>query len=246
MTNNLMLHLVANYPNPPEFTNSLGTILSFNPEFLEVQLPFSNPMADGTVIYEANQVGRYFEHTLEQILQTSRRIQLETNSTTNLILMSYFTPLSIIEPQDLVDILVKNNFKGAIIPDLTFGTPEQIELSRLFHANGLYLIPVIANNSKSQRLQFIRSQLSDNQPIYVMSHFGKTGSKTILESSFWEYLHDLKTIFDTQQICVGFGISTPEQVRQLQSKNYTPVIGSAIVRSITGGTLEQYLGSIQN
>ena len=44
MTNNLMLHLVANYPNPTEFTNSLGTILAFNPEFLEVQLPFSNPM----------------------------------------------------------------------------------------------------------------------------------------------------------------------------------------------------------
>ena len=149
----------------------------------------------------------------------------------------------------MISLLVNNGFKGAIIPDLTFGTPEQIELSRLFQASGLYLIPVIANNSKSQRLQFIRSQLSDNQPIYVMSHFGKTGSKTTLESSFWEYLHDLKTIFDTQQICVGFGISTPEQVRQLQSKNYTPVIGSAIVRSITNSTLEQYLSylsSIQN
>ena len=237
-----MLHLVANYPNPTEYSNSLRTILEFNPEYLEIQLPFSNPMADGPTIYNANQVARVFDENLEQVLEKAK--SKKGNSETKLILMSYLTPLSIIEPEYLVELLVQNNFSGAIIPDLAFGSPEQLELSRLFANNNLYLIPVIASNSTTDRLEFIRSQLQPQQPIYVMARFGKTGTQSDLNQELCEYLARIQTIFDTQKICVGFGISSSQQVKELQNHNYTPVIGSAIVKSIENNQLQNFLNQI--
>jgi len=51
-----MAHLVANFPNPDGFAQALNTILSFNVDYLEIQLPFSHPVADGPTIHQANQV----------------------------------------------------------------------------------------------------------------------------------------------------------------------------------------------
>jgi tryptophan synthase alpha chain len=252
MSKPYMLHLVANYPNPQVFKESLQTILNFEPEYLEIQYPFTNPLADGKTIYDANQVAVKYTQSLEQILQSINQIvkniplsrgQSETLGVikTKLILMTYFTPLSVLQPQKVVKMLVENNFVGMIVPDLTFGTPEQKNYSKLFLESNLELIPVIAPNTPVARMLEIKEQLKPNQVIYATARAGQTGQQTNLNQEILEYLETVKTTFEQQKIALGFGISTKEQVTQIQNLNVIPVIGSAIVKSITNKYLSQFL-----
>ena len=66
----LMTHLVANYPSPEGFQQALQAMFEANVDYLEIQLPFSNPLADGELIYKANQQALVFNQTLGQILES--------------------------------------------------------------------------------------------------------------------------------------------------------------------------------
>ena len=240
----LMLHLVANYPTPKIFKQSLLQILAFEPQYLEIQYPFTNPLADGKTIYDANQIAVKYTQSLSQMLQMVKKIYVQTNSSTKLILMTYFTPLSVLKCEEVVDMLVTNNFEGMIVPDLSFGTPEQKQYSQMFQNHNLELIPVIAPNTPPERLQFIKSFCRPNQVIYATARSGQTGQQTAMTSQITEYIQGLQATFEQQKIALGFGISTHTQVTQIQNMSVIPVIGSAIVKAIENGDLENKLKEI--
>lgn len=233
----LMTHLVANYPSPAGFEQAVLAMFKSEVDFLEIQLPFSNPLADGPVIYQANQTALEYKQNLEQILQKVFQIQDQfkiknpQKIQTKLLLMSYLTPILALGLENVVNLCRENNFVGFIIPDLIFGSGEQKTLSKLCQNSQMQLIPLISPLTKLERLEKIKNELELGQIVYAMARSGRTGNTTNL-SEIQPYLDFLKQNLVDFKIAVGFGIKEKSQVDFLNQQNLIAVIGSEIIRQI--------------
>ena len=219
----MMLHLVYNYPNPIEFAKVLETVYSANPKYLEIQLPFSNPSADGPLIKTANKVALEHFATFEEMMQTVSQIKAKTGATTNNLVMSYLAPLTFLGLEKCVSLMEKYDFYGTIIPDLPPDCPEILVLQNSKITN----IPVITLETSPKRLGKYKPKL--DQPIYVMARKGTTGSKTELNS---KVLSDFVKEFANYEVCLGFGICENSQVAELRKLDIVPIIGSQILKLI--------------
>jgi tryptophan synthase alpha chain len=238
----LMTHLVANYPNPSLFCDAFKAMLESNVEFLEIQLPFTNPVADGQVIYEANQVAREYGQNLSEILAICHQMkQSYPNNQTKLMLVAYATTVLYRDLEELTILLRDNSFSGLIIPDLPFSrSPEQAKLSKLCSQYDLQLIPVIARNTGRQRLGEIKDWLQQGQLIYAMARTGQTGEVTDLSApAMKNYLNELNSILGNYQTAIGFGIKDKEQVEELNSQGFVAVIGTEVVKRIKAASTTQ-------
>jgi len=234
MTQKLMTHLVANFPNKKAFFDALRAMFKNNVEFLEIQIPFSHPLADGPTIYDANQKAMpNFESIIKTFEEVSEIKKEFPETKTKLILMSYATPILNLGIQEIVKKMNEFEFFGFIIPDLTFGTSEQMELSKLCAKNNLEFVPVISPLTSKIRIKKIKPFLRDGQTIYATARTGKTGSQTNLDGvEISNYLEFLKENFEGFKLALGFGIKEKSQVEFLRKKEIIPVIGSQIVRII--------------
>ena len=242
---NLMTHLVANFPDPEIFKIALKVMLESEVKCLEIQLPFSNPVSDGPINYEANIKALEHNSSLENILNSINEVFDPDQHTTNLVLMSYITPLQHFGFEKLCFQLRESNFKYLIIPDLTFGTPEYSQLQVFCNENNLSIIPVLPLNISQKRLEKIKQTLTSNQPIYIMARNGITGKITELDELKEQFI-DLKSKLPDFDICIGFGIQNTDQVKSLHNLNLTPVIGSAITKLISGSNRENLEQNLQD
>ncbi len=237
--NQLMTHLVANFPNPEIYKQALEAMFQNNVDYLEIQLPFSHPVADGPTIHQANQVALQFENNLDQIIQEAVSTKKRFNTKTNLILMSYLTPLVYFGLAEVCRLLSENGFIGLIVPDLTFFTPEHTEVLGLCKKLELQLIPVISPITTQVRINKIKPFVSQDQIIYATARVGQTGKQTILDKDeILDRLKFLKRNFTNNKIVIGFGIREKGQVDLLNSKGFIAVIGSEIVRIIDSAANE--------
>ena len=176
----IMAHLVTNYPTPELFQQALEAILKKNVAYLEVQFPFTHPIGDGPVIYDANQVALKYNQSLDLMIKNAAQTKAKLGSTTGLILQGYLTPFLDFGLENLTNCLLENNFKGAIIPDLVFGSSEQVQLSNLFKQD-LDLLPVISPLTSQLRLSKIKKWLMPGQLVYATSRNGQTGPQSNIE-----------------------------------------------------------------
>lgn len=226
-----MTHLVANFPDPNGYQEAIQTMLEFHVDYLEIQLPFNHPVGDGPTIYQANQIALKNPINLEDLVKNASSLKAETKSSTNLILMTYITPVLAYGMISLGKLLKENDFFGVIIPDLPFGSPEHLELHTANQK--LEIIPVISPITKPERLNYIKQFLISNQLIYATARKGQTGSGSDLDNpEIRKYFSFLKEDLDGFKIAVGFGISDRNQVDSLNQQNFIPVIGSEIVRRL--------------
>lgn len=235
--NKLMTHLVINYTDPKVFEEALRANLDAGVEYLELQLPFTNPVADGPVIYEANQAALKYDNriieNLDKIGDFLKEYDKQKGLKTKLLLMSYFTPAISFGLANLVDVLERNNFSGLIIPDLGVQSVEHGQLTDLLKESGLELIPVISPKTSLERIEKIKQRLQDGQLVYGVARAGKTGNATDMQDpEFLTYLDFLQTNLQGYELAVGFGINEKKQTDFLNDRDIVAVIGSQIVRII--------------
>lgn len=251
---NLMTHLVANYPDPATFQQALEAMLESSVEYLEIQLPFTNPVADGFKIFTANQIALKHNCSLDSILEIINKTYNPAIHTTKLILMTYLTPIYVLGFESVVNKLKNQSFAGIIVPDLIEGSREFDQLNNLCADNKLEFVSVISPITTSERLRQIKSKLQINQLVYATARAGKTGPKTDF-SQLQPYLDTLKNNLAEYKIAVGFGISERSQVDFLNQQGFVAVIGSEIVSQIqlakeqnntTKNQITTYLKSISN
>lgn len=243
----LMTHLVLNYPDPKTFENAVNLMFESQVDYLEIQIPFSHPLADGPIIYTANQKALNYDFELEKVLLKINDLRNFQKSPTKLILMSYLTPLLLFGFTRLTTILNKNNFFGLIIPDLSFGSSEHQELNQLSQSQNLELIPVISPLTTSFRIKKILPSLKTGQIVYATARVGQTGqSSDLLDAKIQEYFDFLKKEFTDYKLAIGFGISKKDQVDFLNQQGIIAVIGSKIVNILSLKNPKESLSDLQN
>ncbi|MGQ0602226.1 MAG: tryptophan synthase subunit alpha, partial [Anaerolineales bacterium] len=187
-------------------------------------LPFSDPLADGPVIQRATQIALEQGMTVKKALASIRELR-GRGVAIPLILMGYFNPLLAYGLEKLATEAVESGADGFIVPDLP---PEE---SADFEATmrPLPQIRMVAPTTPDARLVSVLREAYGF--VYMVSLTGVTGARTALADDLPEFIAHVR-VHTQLPVCVGFGISTPEQARAVGQLADGVIVGSACVRAI--------------
>jgi tryptophan synthase alpha chain len=191
-------------------------------DLIEVGVPFSDPLADGPTIQRAAvralERGTSLYRLLPVLAGLAGRIRAP------LVLMTYLNPLHRYGIDKVTGDLARAGVAGLIVPDCPLD--ESAPLARAAAAAGLDLVALAAPTSGAGRLR--RIARASRGFVYLVPLTGITGERTELPPELVRLVRDLRAV-TTKPICVGFGISTPDQVAAVVRHADGAIVGSAIV-----------------
>lgn len=217
--------ITAGYPDL-ETTEKL--VLEFSRigvDIIELGVPFSDPLADGRIIQEASKAALENKINLNDILTLAGRIRKLTDIP--IALMTYYNPIFCFGEEQFAEKAGLAGVDGMIIPDLP---PEEAgSFIKYAKENQLDTIFFLSPTTARERIKLV-SRVSTGF-IYYVSLTGVTGARRDLPADLIINLKAIKKI-TVKPVCVGFGISSCRQVRQLYRAADGVIVGSAIVEKI--------------
>ncbi|UCE18948.1 MAG: tryptophan synthase subunit alpha [Gemmatimonadota bacterium] len=221
----LITYITAGDPDI-ETTLKLVPVLEDNgADIVELGVPFSDPLADGTTIQRASQRALGKGASLQAILQAAAEIR--TRTSLPLALMSYYNPIMHYGIEAFVDDASKAGVDGVIIPDLP--PEEAAECRNISDTMDLNLIFLVAPTSTLERIRMVEEYSSGF--IYCVSVTGVTGARREMYEGLNGFIQRVRAC-TVKPLAVGFGIATPEQARQVAQWADGVIVGSALVNII--------------
>jgi tryptophan synthase alpha chain len=194
-------------------------------DIIELGVPFSDPVADGETIQRASERALRNGVTVRDALRCTRNVRQHID--VPIILFSYFNPLLQFGEERLAIAANEAGIDGVLVTDLI---PEEAESwTRTLLRHGLDPIFLVAPTTSDERLAHIAQQARGF--IYAVSRAGVTGARDQMTGDAEALVNRVRAVSDLP-VAVGFGISTPEQVRSVWRFADAAVVGSAIVSQI--------------
>jgi tryptophan synthase alpha chain len=222
----LVTYLTAGDPDPETSAELFAGLATAGADLIEIGMPFSDPMADGPVIQEADQRALKQGMTLRRTLEMVRGLR-STDDVTPIVLMGYFNPIYRYGPEAFAGDAVAAGVDGVIVVDLP--PEEDGELAQPARAAGLDLIRLATPTSDDRRLPHIVERASGF--IYYVAIAGITGTRSADSASVAAAVDRLRR-FKQLPIAVGFGIRTAEQAAAVARAADAAVVGSALVQRL--------------
>jgi tryptophan synthase alpha chain len=243
------------YPDLDTSIDVIEALAQNGADLIEVGLSFSDPLADGPVIQHATQVALENGITIRKSLEAVKGLR-RRGVEIPLILMGYYNPMLAYGLEKFVRDAVDVGADGFIIPDLPMEESGEFQLA-LSGAGGadeaqidvvnrassasensnrsplsaIPLIPMLAPTSSSERMERIARNAEGF--IYLVSVTGITGERKSLAEGLGDLIARVRE-HTSAPVCVGFGISTPEQARQVGTLADGVIVGTACVKTIGG------------
>ena len=193
-------------------------------DLVEIGIPFSDPMAEGVVIQDANVRALKHDTTTDDVCDIVRRVREKSDSP--LVFLTYINPVFFYGYEKFFKKCAELGVDGIITPDVPF--EEKGEIRDIARENDVDIISLIAPTSK-QRIQMIANDATGF--IYVVSSLGVTGMRSEIKTDLNAILSDIREVTDLP-LAVGFGINTPEQASKIGKIADGVIVGSAIVKII--------------
>jgi tryptophan synthase alpha chain len=217
--------ITAGDPDLQTTKELIGELARVGSTVIELGIPFSDPMADGPVIQRASERALRHAFGIADVLQIVSEVRKDAD--VPIILFSYFNPLLQFGIEKLAREATTAGVDGVLVTDLV---PEEAgEFASVLKANDLDMIFLVAPTSTDDRLQMIADRASGF--IYAVSRAGVTGQRAEMSAEAEKLVNRVRQFSDLP-IAVGFGISTPEHVRDVWRYADAAVVGSAIVSEI--------------
>ena len=202
----------------------LYTLVEAGADMIEIGVPFSDPVAEGPVIEAADERALKAGCTVDKLFDLVARVR--ANIKVPLLFMTYYNPVFVYGVERFTGNCAECGLDGLIVPDLPF--EEREELLNPCVSRGVELISLIAPTSEERITKIAQNSKGF---LYCVSSLGVTGVRRELGDSARRMVEQAKRVNDIP-CAVGFGISTPEQAREMASYADGVIIGSAIVRII--------------
>jgi tryptophan synthase alpha chain len=217
----LVAYLTAGYPDPVASVDALRGLADGGADVVEVGVPFSDPIADGPVIQASSQRalehGMTFDRTLELIAEARLDVPV--------VLFTYLNPLVAAGP-DALDRAAEAGAHGVLVTDLPLGADAQREA--WLGSGPLAFVRLVAPTTPRARMAKIAEH--GRGFVYLISRLGVTGVRDELPSGLADTVARLRGV-TSLPVCVGFGISRPEQAAAVGRIADGVVVGSAVVRA---------------
>lgn len=237
----LMTHLVVGFPTL-EDTIKLAKVMAENgADFIELQIPFSDPLADGPTIMRAcgkSLSGGTKVKDAFKIMKT-----LSSNLSVPLIFMAYFNTVFKYGVERFCHDAKLAGASGLIVPDMPIEEEGEEHFYSFCQKYNLYNIQVISPASTDERLK--KNAKVCKGFVYATAHQGITGARNKLDPAISPYLKKVRKFFNIP-IAVGFGISKKEHLKQLAPLSDIAIIGSAIIDIINNSRPNEMRKNISN
>ncbi len=220
----LMMHVVVGYPSLKETESLVYAMENMGVDFIELQIPFSDPLADGPTIMRA------CEKALENGVRVADAFKLANKLCKYvkipLLFMAYYNTVFKFGTDKFCQDAKKAGIQGLIVPDIPLEEEHEEHFIKYCKQEELKNIRVVSPVSTIERLQ--KNAQVGSGFVYCTARQGITGAKKQLDSAVVSFLKRTKAVFNIP-IAVGFGISKKEHLKQLSPYANIVVIGSALI-----------------
>ncbi|UOO38112.1 tryptophan synthase subunit alpha [Oscillospiraceae bacterium CM] len=216
--------ITAGDPNLETTERLVLAMAAAGADLIELGMPFSDPIAEGPVIQAADERALSSGTTTDKIFDVVRRIRAKT--AVPLAFMTYINPIFAYGTKRFLQNCRDTGIDAVIVPDLPF--EEKGEIGPMCQTYGVALISLIAPTS-DDRIAMIAREAEGF--VYVVSSLGVTGVRQEIVTDLGAMIGAVKKANDIP-CAVGFGISTPEQAREISKLSDGVIVGSAIVKIV--------------
>lgn len=220
----LMTHVVVGYPTLDETVTIVKAMAESGVDFVELQIPFSDPLADGPTIMKACESSLANGTKVKDAFSIMK--ELSATVSIPLLFMSYYNTVFRYGVEKFCKDASAAGASGLIVPDMPIDEEDQEHFYQFAKQYNLHTIQVISPASTEERL--LKNAHVANGFVYCTARQGTTGVKNELDPTLVAYLKKVKKFISTP-LAVGFGISKREHIEALQGAADIAVIGSAII-----------------
>lgn len=232
----LIAYVTVGYPTTEATLKIVPLLAKSGCDIVELGIPFSDPLADGSTIQQAS--FRALKNGVTPQLCLDLASELRQKVAKPLVFMTYFNPILHYGLKNFCQACHHSGVDGLIIPDLP---PEEgTELEAISRTYELDLIYLLAPTSTQERIRLVAEK--SRGFIYLVSVTGVTGAREKLPRDLAAFVGRVRKLA-SQPLCVGFGISTPEQAKQVAGIADGVIVGSRIIQLME---VEDNLLSVSN
>ena len=217
----LVPYITAGHPDADRTVELMRGLEDAGADVIELGLPFSDPMADGPVIQASSQRALELGMTFDRLLELVAR----ANVSVPLVLFSYLNPI-LAAGDDALTRAAQAGMSGLLLTDLPVGADPEREAR--IGSGPLEFIRLVAPTTPIERMREIAAH--GRGFVYLISRLGVTGARDDLPAELPATARRLREA-TSLPVCVGFGVSRPEQAARVAAIADCVVVGSAIVRA---------------
>lgn len=219
----LIPYVTAGYPDMKTLPGLLEALARAGADIIEIGIPFSDPLADGPVLQRAATQALANGTRIRDILA---RVAEVSPLLPPLVFLTYINPVYRYGIGEFAHAARGAGVEGLIIPDLPW--VEGRDMRRAAEKSGMALIPLVAPTSTAEHLRAIRRGRGF---VYGVSVTGVTGARGLVDMGVAGLVERVRAATDLP-VAVGFGISTPDQAREVGMVADGVIVGSALVKAI--------------
>lgn len=218
----LITFITAGDPNLSVTQEAVLAMDRAGADLIELGVPFSDPVAEGPVIQEASQRALAAGTTLVAVFDLVKRLRQTTQKP--LLLMLYLNSIYRFGKERFFSLCEQCGVDGVIVPDMPYEEKEEIE--GVAETHGVYSIRLVAPTSRERAAKIAKGAKGF---LYCVSSTGVTGMRSGFSTDFDEFFGQIRP-YATIPCAVGFGISGPEQAKDMQRYCDGVIVGSAVVK----------------
>lgn len=237
----LMTHIVLGYPTFEDSFEIIESMVNTGVDLMELQIPFSEPIADGPVILNANQKSLSRKTTVKKCMDFAHKVTRAFD--VPFLFMSYYNILFKFGVKRFTEAMAQNAIKGAIVPDLP---PEEgSDYLGAMEKHNLVPIFIFSPTTPDERMKYLAS--FGKGFIYCVARKGVTGVDTDFSDQLKKYLARCRNATDLP-LALGFGVKEKKDVDFLKGKADIAVVGSQTIRLVDQkgvGAVGQFIKSLR-
>lgn len=224
----LNIYFTAGYPNLESTTEILSGLDRHGVDFIEIGMPYSDPMADGPVIQKSSAQAIKNGLTLDILFEQIHSVAQDISAP--MIMMGYLNQMMQFGEKRFLETAVSAGIEGLIIPDLP---PELYEKQYrdVFRDHGMEIIFLVTPQTSEKRIRYI-DDLSDSF-LYAVSDSSITGGTSAISDAQVAYFERLQNLNLKNPFMVGFGISDHESFSRVTEEAPGAIVGSAFINHIS-------------
>ena len=229
----LVGYFPAGFPNLDDSVQAAIAMCESGVDVLELGVPYSDPVMDGLVIQEATETALSNGFKLKDLFPALKRITEEVD--TPVLVMSYWNPIMQYGVERFARDLKAAGGAGLITPDLIpdeakdwLAISDELDLDRVF----------LATPSSSQERLANSAELSRGF-VYAVSTMGITGAREDLDRKARDVVSGVRATGTDTPVCVGIGISTADQVSEVNNYADGAIVGSVFIKAYLDGGVEE-------
>ena len=235
----LMTHVIVGYPTLNDTVALVKTMDKAGVDFVELQIPFTDPLADGPTIMKACEASLQNGTKVADAFVVAKKLSAEV--TMPLLFMAYYNTVFRYGVEKFCKDAKTAGISGLIVPDLPLEEEGEEHFLKACGANDLYSVRVVSPASTDERLQ--KNAAVAKGFVYCAARQGVTGAKSALDPKLTSFLGRVKKYF-TVPIAVGFGISKKEHIQALKGHSDVAIVGSALIEVINSSEKKDMLKSV--